>query len=152
MIANTPARRDAGRTENAQRRHRQEWINQLRTGSYRQGFGVYRRRKNDGADEFCIIGVGLDIIDNRVWATPADDREVDYGGRQVRWGDNSGRAQPTLAIGQYFGLAAADYDELVRTNDDQEASFGVLADYLADAPYASEFQSYYNHLALQEKK
>ncbi len=145
--------------ENAQRRHRKLWINQLRTGSYRQGFGVYRRRKTEGDDEYCIIGVGLDIIDNRVWATPKQDRDVSYGGGQVRWGgtvetlaDIDGApggilsSSPLLAIGKHFGLGERDVDELVRVNDDHSASFDKLADYLEAAPYVNEFQAYYDHL------
>lgn len=140
--------------ENAQRRHRKLWVSQLRAGSYRQGFGVYRRRKTEGDDEYCIIGVGLDIIDNRVWATPKQDRDVDYGGRQVRWGGTVGAltSSPLLAIGKHFGLGERDVDELVRVNDDHSASFDKLADYLEAAPYVNEFQAYYDHLDFSAKE
>jgi hypothetical protein len=39
-----------------------QWLNALRSGTYRQGDGYLHRN-----DSFCCLGVAIDLIDNTVW-------------------------------------------------------------------------------------
>lgn len=92
------------------------WINELRSGRYKQGFG---RLRTDG--RFCCLGVLCDMSGAEAsWMV---------GGLYGAPGSGS-YCIPPGAIERWAGLSAAAREGLITLNDEKGATFAQIADWI----------------------
>ena len=96
------------------------WINALRDGSHKQCKGFLRKD-----DAFCVLGVGLDILNPEGWIN--DDR---YYFKRFD-GDTPHSFNLSMSEREELGIDSEDAGKLFIMND-QGKSFAELADYLEE--------------------
>ena len=92
--------------------HTQKWLDALRSGKYKQGFGGLSQ---NGA--FCCLGVACDVYAPHEWehrdgysAHPFGAGTMNYDGRET------------------FGMDADEAGALIEMNDSEKKSFPEIAD------------------------
>jgi hypothetical protein len=116
----------------------QKWIDALRSGDYKQGYGTLRQVEEDGSYCHCAAGVLADIIDPDGWAGSPSNGEYDYA-QTLQVSD----LPLVYWRGKLFGVSKAtsqehdiDFDILNKAmmmNDDEKFDFNRIADYLENA-------------------
>lgn len=102
-----------------------KWVEALRSGKYKQGFGALRTVETDGTMRHCVVGVLADVIDPNAWESGAafDDGSIP----KVVWNDC------TFGIeGSEYGIDDNVIDEVMRLNDNETHDFNKLADFLEE--------------------
>src|SRR5947199_7438501 len=82
---------------------KKQWLDALRSGTYRQGYGTLRRN-----DQFCCLGVLCDLVDKTKWEPPTHD-----GFRLYNYSYN----YPDRAVANKSGLTSAEFSYLATLND-----------------------------------
>ena len=117
---------------------RKKLIDALRSGKYKYGKGVMRRKPKDsqmdGMCEFCIMGVACEVFRLEY---PRESRWIEYTGDVMSFevGNNQYADDkpytPVAAVLTYFSMSFDDVDNLVGANDDDDANSFDLAIELA---------------------
>ena len=78
---------------------RDRWIAALRSGKYKRGAGMLRRKSQDGRDGFCCLGVLCDVYDpDPEWKDPGP------GGNAYEYGDQAMVGALPTAIQETVGM------------------------------------------------
>ena len=96
-----------------------KWIRALRSGKYRQARMALRCVRRDGPT-YCCLGVLCNVIDPKGW-------EKDIGGV---WHGCAGELY--LKDRDPIGLSADHQRKLVKLNDNDRATFGVIARWIEE--------------------
>lgn len=97
---------------------RKRWVEALRSGEYQQGHGRLRR-----GDTYCCLGVLCDLHakeHRQEWRL--------FGGHPDVYMYDSEQGKPSESIWHWAGLNAFIAGQLIRLNDDEEATFDEIAD------------------------
>ena len=86
-----------------------KWLEALRSGRYAQGRCYLRT----GANEFCCMGVALDLIDSTQWRDPYKSQ---WGDMVIDWKDLRA-GDTTEALADAIGLLYSDVKHLAIVND-----------------------------------
>lgn len=111
---------------------KKEWLKELRSGKVRQGRGYLCRTENKN-NYYCCLGVLCEIVHDDNWLL---DREyTNAKGKTVKfWGfENEGDIETgALPVGLATKLELSDDQiaKLIELNDEEEASFSEIADYI----------------------
>lgn len=104
-----------------------KWLEALRSGRYAQGRCYLRT----GANEFCCMGVALDLIDSTQWRDPY---KSEWGDVVIDWKDlRSGDTTESLA--DAIGLRYSDMKHLIIMNDREGScakTFPEIADWIEE--------------------
>lgn len=98
-----------------------KWLKALRSGRYTQGFGCLRK-KEDGLDEFCCLGVLCDISGIGAWKNEEVRGAVYY----EALGDARRNVLPD-SVQAAVGISQNFMSELVALND-SGATFNTIAE------------------------
>lgn len=93
---------------------KQNWINALRSGKYKQAKLAYRT--NEG---FCVWGVLLEVTGHITWEQ-CNDKYCAY----PRLG--------SLGIQKQFDISREEYEKLLNWNDNGQCNFNELANYIEE--------------------
>lgn len=106
---------------------RDRWVKALRSGRYKQTTGQLGQRDKSGKESFCCLGVLAKVaaaeksIERPVW---------DIDELIVVDGDAWHNDELPAAIRKQVGLTDLQQRRLVELNDDQNASFKAIADFI----------------------
>ena len=96
------------------------WTEALRSGKYKQGYGVLRRRTNmENPDTFCCLGVNADLIAPGKWEFGRDC-----------WHHDGTEAMPSREMQVAMGITAGQACILSDLNDDDRLTFPEIADWI----------------------
>lgn len=112
-----------------------KWIEELRSGRYKQGHYALRLPSKGGKDdEFCCLGVACDVVDPTAWALLLNGKRYAVDGM-------IGTLPYSIRV-KLFPRITFDSQEqnrieniisrLVTMNDTEEKSFEEIADYLEE--------------------
>ena len=101
---------------------KKRWVKALRSGEYEQGRGQLRTW--DG--RFCCLGVLCNLIDNTAW----DPISHKWKDRELSLTD-TGKA-PLYDMLDELDMSREAHEYLINMNDDQEASFKEIADWIEE--------------------
>lgn len=99
-----------------------KWIQALRSGKYKQGFGVLR-----GEDCYCCLGVLCDLNEDTDWEVLDNPVENIY----KPFPDNSYICLPNK-ISEWAEITARQEDVLATLNDTARYTFEQIADYIEE--------------------
>ena len=92
--------------------HTQKWLDALRSGKYKQGFGGLNRK-----GEFCCLGVACDVHSPDAW--------IDCGNYHGHtFGAGTMNAKGLVA----FGMTETESSKLICLNDNGDSNFPEIAD------------------------
>jgi hypothetical protein len=103
---------------------KKEWVDALRSGKYMQGRGQLRRY-----DEFCCLGVFLDLFGGGRWAGP-DNRGIYEYTMRDSGGECKEIGMPPLEVCDTHDVSMEDMRRLAILNDEPSSSFSQIADYI----------------------
>lgn len=98
-----------------------KWIEALRSGEYPQGKLALRTADN----HYCCLGVACDILEGGKWKNPHNETH-NYIGQD----GESATALPDFEREIDLGVSNNLMNELVHMNDDDDASFKEIAEYI----------------------
>lgn len=113
------------------------WTSALRGGKYRQARETLRqttKTPKSSHSSFCCLGVLCDLYNKAHPSLQNRWIKTDGGG----WEHFGRDGEPNETVRKWAGLTEGDISTLVSMNDDDEASFKIIADYietkLTDSP------------------
>lgn len=111
---------------------KQQWIEALRSGKYKQGKGVLRTF----SDHFCCLGVLCDVLDDSKWRD-VQTVETNINGHETEvvariYGEGEGESSSTslpVNLRERAGLHVADISTLIAMNDGGDG-FDLIAKHI----------------------
>jgi hypothetical protein len=107
---------------------KQKWVDELRSGRRKQGYGGLRKVEDDS---FCCLGVLCEIICPNQWV----ERGVGVPFYAITYEEADGRPayggglMPN-ALSKRVGLSSYDKNDLMVMNDQQKKTFPEIADWI----------------------
>lgn len=107
------------------RKLKEQWIDALESGRYKQGIEFLRKRDEDSKQlHYCCLGVLLNIYDKAQWESHETDEDRDPNVYTFEGEDGSLPEK----VRKLVGLSAVDITSLITLNDDYETSFKEIAE------------------------
>lgn len=104
-------------------RHRQAWLDALKSGNYQQG----RFDLRPDADHYCCLGVACDVIDPGDWIFGVDSEEAEDEDPKYTW-DGEDAHLKVISRG-HVGITMDQEAILIRLNDQHhEVTFTDIAE------------------------
>lgn len=110
---------------------KQRWVTALRASRYKQGKGALRQLLG-GTHAYCCLGVLCNVLDHRKWkahtapgptTNPLTPRPADV----FDWGELNAYVNTP-----FLGLSQTVVEHLIEMNDDDDCTFGQIADWIEE--------------------